>query len=90
MPTLIHNTTVITAIGEQVRVLRAHSLAFEAGRITALGPAHEFAAGVARGQFKPVIQGTWNQLYTTLPVIRPMPKLGWRITSSMAYVSRGE
>ena len=56
MPTLIHNTTVITAIGEQVRVLRAHSLAFEAGRITALGPAHEFAAGVARGQFKPVIQ----------------------------------
>ena len=92
MPTLIHDTTAITATGGQIRVLRKHSLAFEAGRITALGPANDFAAGVAQGRFKPVIQAdryivipglvnTHHHLYQSLtrclPAVQNEPLFDW-------------
>ena len=56
MPALVHNTTVVMMSAEQVRVLRGHSLAFEGGRITALGPAHNFKTGLDRNEFAPVIR----------------------------------
>jgi 8-oxoguanine deaminase len=55
MPTLLHAGTVVTPVGDAVRVLPAHSIAFEQGRVVALAPAADFAARVARGEFNPVI-----------------------------------
>ena len=55
MPAIVHNATVITPTGDDVRVLPAHSFVFEEGRVTELGPAGDFARRVAAGEFDPVI-----------------------------------
>ena len=57
MTSIIHNATVINPEADAVRVLPAHSLTFEDGRIDELGPARSFADRVARGEFAETVAG---------------------------------
>jgi len=57
MTTVIHDTTVITPMGADVRVLPGHSLVLRDGRVAALAPASEFAPRVGDGAFDDVIRG---------------------------------
>ena len=74
---IVHDTTVITAGGDQVRVLRHHSLVFQSGRIVELGPAAGFRERVDAGAFADILHGgnhvvipglinTHHHLYQTL------------------------
>jgi len=54
---IIHNATVITPRDGQVVSLAAHSLAFDAERIGALGPAEQFERQIEAGRFSEVIPG---------------------------------
>lgn len=58
MPALLHNATIVTPQHGTLRVLPAHSLVFEAGRVTELAPASAFDERLAREEFDPVIIGT--------------------------------
>ena len=57
MRSIVHDTTVVTPAGREVRTLARHSLVFEDGRVTALAPAAELQDRVARGEFDTVIPG---------------------------------
>ena len=55
---IIHDTTVITRSGDAVRTLCNHSLAYERGRITTLGPAADFQPRITAGAYTEVIRGS--------------------------------
>ena len=57
MASLVHDTTVIAPTGGSVSVLRHHSLAFEGGRVTELGPATDFTRRLAQREFGTVLRG---------------------------------
>mgnify|MGYP000661815777 CR=1 FL=1 len=56
-PSVVHDATVITAVGPDVRVLPGHSLVFADGRITELLPAAGVTPRVADGEFERVFPG---------------------------------
>jgi cytosine/adenosine deaminase-related metal-dependent hydrolase len=61
---IVHNTTVITPVGDTVRTLDRHSLLFDDGRVAELGPAMQFAGRVTAGQFDETIAG---ERYVVIP-----------------------
>ncbi len=83
MATLIHDTTIVTANAQHaVRVLRHHSLLFNAGQIRELAPAGDFVQRLARCEFATIIDGarhivvpglvnTHHHLYQSLTRCRP-------------------
>jgi cytosine/adenosine deaminase-related metal-dependent hydrolase len=61
---IIHNATIITPAGDEVRVLPEHSLAFADGRVTELLPASAVGRRVEQGEFAAVIAG---ERYLVIP-----------------------
>jgi 8-oxoguanine deaminase len=61
---IVHNTTIVTPSGDEVRTLRDHSLVFDDRRVIELGPAASFQPRIAAGQFDEVISG---EQYLVIP-----------------------
>lgn len=90
--TLVHDTTVITQIGDEVRLLRRHSFTFDRGRITGLGSAEEYELSRRGGEHPQTIDGrrhlvipglvnTHHHLYQSLtrclPAVQGQPLFPW-------------
>ena len=54
---IVHDTTIITPVGDTPRTLHRHSLVFDDGRVVELGPAAELRERVDSGRFDEVIAG---------------------------------
>ncbi|MCK4343028.1 MAG: amidohydrolase family protein [Phycisphaerae bacterium] len=64
MNTIIHDTTIVSPLGGQVRVRHHHSLVLEAGRVAALAPARHFDRRLADDEFDEIIRG---ERYVVIP-----------------------